>query len=155
MDCARIITEAKAERDELSARIEKLDALIASAIDLAGGGPALVPVAPRPTRAPASQRAGGLMGPTRDAVAKILRGRGKPLGTAQLVPLVQAEGVEVGGKSSVATLSARLSNGEEFTNNRGIGWWFTGEEIPNQTATIFDEVEGNTQEGKPSTSTLY
>lgn len=148
MDFARIVTEAKAERAELSARIEKLDALIAFAIDLAGG-----PAAPSARAAKVStQRASNIMGPTREAVAAILRGARRPLGTAELVPQVIAAGVDVGGKNAVATLSARLSNGNDFTNNKGIGWWFTGEDIPGLPGSIFDEVEGKSDQGKPSTS---
>jgi hypothetical protein len=149
MDYARIIAEAKAERSRLVAQIEKLDALISFATDLFGDTP--TPML-RAARTSVPQRTSSIMGPTREAVAKILRKHERPMVTAELVPLVLAEGVEVGGKNAVATLSARLSNGEEFTNNRGIGWWFTGEAVPRLSGSIFDEAEGQSGQGEPSAS---
>ena len=50
--------------------------------------------------------------------------------TRDLVPLVRAKGIEVGGKDAVATLSARLSNSAEFRMIRGRGWWFKDEPTP-------------------------
>lgn len=148
MDYAKIAQDAKAERAELAERIQKLDVLIAT-VESLFGVPATISA--RPARSPAP-RASSVMSPTRDAVARILRAQGRAMQTAELVPMLKAAGVAVGGKNEVATLSARLSNSDDFTNNRGIGWWFTGEDVPGLSSLSFDEAEGQSGQGEPSAS---
>jgi hypothetical protein len=132
MDYAKIAQDAKAERAELAERIQKLDLLIATVESLSGAST----TSARPARA-ATPRASNVMSPTRDAVARILRAQGRAMQTAELVPILKAAGVAVGGKNEVATLSARLSNSDDFVNNRGIGWWFTGETVPGTSSLVF------------------
>ena len=155
MDFAKVAAEARAERTELLARVLKLDIMIATAASLSGEKVEVhSTVATMTAKGKVSQpRSSNVMSPTKDAVREILRRQGHPMRTGQLVPLVEGMGVAVGGKNSVATLSARLSNAVEFTNNRGIGWWFVNEALPS-TISNFNEAEGRTLAGQPSASNL-
>lgn len=89
---------------------------------------------------------------TREAVSKILTEWAEPLETRDLVPLVKEQGVEIGGKDDVATLSARLSNSpEHFKRHKGSGWWFADRALPGGL-TEFEEAEGQLVEAQPSAS---
>jgi hypothetical protein len=148
MDYSRIVREATARKRELLDEINKLDALISSAAALAQPGAAAS--AGSSARAAAST-GGSVISPTRDAVRSILRERGEPLQTRELVPLVRAKGIEVGGKDAVATLSARLSNSSEFKVHRGIGWWFNDEPLPYRQVS-FEEAAGYPPKDDPAAS---
>lgn len=152
MDYDKILRDAEAERAELLSRADKLTKLISFITALATGSTHSASVqAPQSVRA-TTKRASNIMAPTRDAVAKILRQEQRAMQTAELVPMVQAAGIDVGGKNSVATLSARLSNAAEFKNIRGTGWWFVHEALPNTPTLTFAEVEGSPDQSTPSTS---
>ena len=84
---------------------------------------------------------------TRDAVRLILQRNERPTHIRELLTEVLKQGIEVGGKDPIATLSARLSNSPEFRVKRGVGWWFS--HIP---ADEFDEAEGQGVESAPSAS---
>lgn len=152
MDYAKIAQDARAERAELVERLQKLDVLIATVESLSGVATGHSPVPAARAARPVAPRASNVMTPTRDAVARILRAQGRAMQTAELVPMLKAAGVAVGGKNEVATLSARLSNSEDFTNNRGIGWWFTGEDVPGLSSLSLDEAEGQHDQAQPSAS---
>lgn len=97
-------------------------------------------------------RSSSVMDATREAVSKILTEYGEPLETRDLVPLVKEQGVEIGGKDDVATLSARLSNSpEHFKRHKGSGWWFADRALPGGL-TEFEEAEGQLVEAQPSAS---
>ena len=71
-----------------------------------------------------SQKSSGALAKTEEATASILRELGHPVKTAELLTKLVARGVEVGGQSPVATLSARLSRATSLINDRSKGWWF-------------------------------
>lgn len=100
-------------------------------------------------RSPKNPRPKGAMEATRVAVDQALKGRGAPMQTRDLLAALTELGVQVGGKDAVATLSARLSNADDFELHRGHGWWFTGQRIP---GLDFDEAEGQSVEAQPSAS---
>lgn len=146
MDYSAIVKDARQRQEKLRNEMSQLDDMIRSASALAAmqdfSSVQLSP--PTRPRVPAS-RPSPIMNPTREAAARHLRAADGPLATKDLVEKLLADGVPVGGKDPVATLSARLSNAEEFTNIRGVGWWFEGEDFPrpNLSGSIFDEAEGN------------
>ena len=154
MDYVRIISEAKERLAVLNEERESLEALVSHAERLAR----LIPSAGRPqpsAEAPAKKsgalRPSSLVRPTRDAVRQILEEAGKPMSTRDLVPEVLRRGIVIGGKDEIATLSARLSSGEEFKTHRNIGWWFAGRALPMEQHS-FDEAEGQGLDIEPSAS---
>ncbi len=167
VDYKQIITEAKTrlaaldnERQLLLSFIQSAEALAESrtqAIVAAGVEVGAERVSPRaePQVAESKKPTGVIMGATVNAVERILNSKGQPMRTRDLVPLVLKEGVEIGGKNQVATLSARLHNSGAFTNHGHFGWWFAGRQLPktqNLGLTIFDEAEGQSLAGQPSAS---
>ena len=141
MDYNKVANEAEARRVELLQEMNSLETLISSAKHLANLSDRRSDPT-EPVRVSASN-------PTREITAEILRARGKPIKTVDLLPLLIDRGVEVGGKDSVATLSARLSNSDEFRSNRRVGWWFKGEPLPGAYA-MFEESEGDPATEAPS-----
>jgi hypothetical protein len=103
-----LIMKAKERRERLVAELERLDTFLAMAADLARDDdqPRQAERVPRSSRQPARRGAGA---DTVTAAIAILRERGHPLPTRELLPLIVQHGIEVGGKSPIATLSARLS----------------------------------------------
>lgn len=98
---------ARRRRAELVAEIERIDGFLDMAAELAGEKTE----SPQLTRATAVRRAGAPRGVGADTVAacrEIVRAHG-PQPTRDLLPLVKARDIPVGGKSEIATLSARLS----------------------------------------------
>lgn len=138
MDYAKFIQDAKARRQELLDEVEKLDVMIDLASMLAGQ-------TARDTK-PVLQKRSSAGTPTREAVTAILRERGKPCETRELLPMIRARGVEVGGKDPIATLSARLSNAPEFQVHRGIGWWFANEPLPSRRPLFEEAAEPSPKE---------
>lgn len=110
-----LIAQAIARREKLKAELERLDAFLAVAYELQGGPPPSVVrmenwVA-EPVRRQVSKRApSGVGAETARTAAKIVSEAGVPMSTRDLVPLVEAHGIEIGGKDKIATLSARLGN---------------------------------------------
>ncbi|MGI3170169.1 hypothetical protein ACRARG_13540 [Pseudooceanicola sp. C21-150M6] len=148
MDARSRLRAIDAERDHLLALVKHAEALAASNVGAAqakptrtliyAGGGGGVRSRPAPT-----------MAPTRIAAREILDELGMPVETRDLLPLIQERGIEVGGKDPIATLSARLSNSEEFKVRRGVGWWFSDRPFPGED---FEEAEDDTLEGDTSAS---
>lgn len=137
MDYAQIAREARTRKTQLEKELAALDKLIESAEALAGYGVDLDTDSKTPKAATTRK---GAVNPTREHTARLLREHGRPLQTAELVPMLRDAGVEIGGKDPIATLSARLSNSEQFKVQRGIGWWFADEEPPHPNyPSIFEE----------------
>ena len=66
------------------------------------------------------------------AVWKEIRNRGEPVATRKLVEALRTNGIEIGGKDAVATLSAALSHSEHFENRgRNVGWAIRDEPAAN------------------------
>ena len=55
------------------------------------------------------------------AVEAILKSHG-PTATKELLPLLEEQGIEIGGENKVSTLSVLLSRNERFVANRSTGW---------------------------------
>lgn len=110
-----IIQKAIEQRDWHKTQIARLEAFLATYFELSGEGAALVDARTDAEKVEAprarivSRPRGGVGGDTLDAAAELIRGHG-PLSTRDLLPLIQAKGIKVGGKNQIATLSARLSN---------------------------------------------
>lgn len=151
MDYRAAANEAKRRLAQLDAERSALVTFIESAEALAGIVPAsgIQAVPPSRGRTITPHRPTGAMEVTRNAVDRALRRRGYPMQTRELLQVLTANGVEVGGKDSVATLSARLSNADEFVLHRGLGWWFNGEDVP---AFDFGEAEGRSVQDTPPAS---
>lgn len=151
MDYRAAANEAKRRLAQIDAERNALVKFIESAEALAGIVPSPDAQAAPPSKGRMTRphRPTGAMEVTRNAVEKALRSRGYPMQTRELLQVLTASGVEVGGKDSVATLSARLSNADEFVLHRGLGWWFSGQDVP---AFDFGEAEDKSVEGTSSAS---
>lgn len=68
----------------------------------------------------------GALSETEKATGVIIRELGRPVPTRELLELLTARGVEVGGKDPASTLSARLSRAPSLENIRQRGWWIKG-----------------------------
>ena len=110
---ADLVALAKRRREQLVAELARLDMFLAMAADLASDNAAMVPdrsdSRSRPTAAPR-----GVGADTVAASLEIVREHG-PKATRDLLPVLKARGIPVGGKSEIGTLSARLS-----TTGKGI-----------------------------------
>ncbi len=71
-----------------------------------------------PIRQRVARQRGGVGADTVAAAEEIIRDRG-PLPTRDLLPLIRAKGIEVGGNDPVATLSARISNRSSLESHHG------------------------------------
>ena len=152
MDYLAAANDAKRRLGQIDRERVALVKFIESAEALAGlGAPQQLATTPerKRLRSIGSKRPTGAMEETRAAVTTALRNRAQPMKTRDLLQALEVVGVEVGGKDHVATLSARLSNSDEFELHRGHGWWFTGEPVP---GFEFEEAEENTVEGATSAS---
>jgi hypothetical protein len=93
------------------------------------------------------RRLGNALAVTEEAVVNILRDAGNPISTADLRPLLQERGIEVGGKDPNSTLSARLSRAPLLYNHRGRGWWVKeladGEDVLADTPSATVEHQGD------------
>jgi hypothetical protein len=102
-----IIVLARRRREELVAELARIDAFLEVAAELSRNeGDSPVRGAPR-LRPAIAQR--GVGADTVAAGLAIVRMHG-PLTTRSLLPLIKERGIPVGGKSDIATLSARLSS---------------------------------------------
>jgi hypothetical protein len=106
---ADVVTKAKQRREQLVAELARLDTYLAVHAELTEDEDR----AARPERTASSVRAaakrGGIGAETVDAALGIVRNRGPQL-TRDLLPMIKALGIQIGGKSEIATLSARLSS---------------------------------------------
>ena len=58
-----------------------------------------------------------------DAVVDLIRAKGRPIRTRDLLAQIEQRGLDVGGKNPVATLSSCLSRDKKrLVNNRKLGW---------------------------------
>lgn len=125
-----IIQQAQAKRESLQRELARIEAFLATAYELQqemdqSGRPdpvsdAVKADAPiQKLRAPNS----GSGSATLQAVVEVLKEQGRPLAIRELLPLVLAKGIEVGGKSPLATLSARISQKGVVEVREG-QWWF-------------------------------
>lgn len=158
IDYAEWVSQAKARLNEIDQERNHLLAIIENAQALTDVANSQIVKRPSDNAPPLLQvrrrplATGSVMDTTRAAVAKILEAYGGPLETRDLVPLVKEEGVAIGGKDDVATLSARLSNsGDHFKLHRGIGWWFADRALPDVPEGL-EEAEGQSTTAKPSAS---
>ena len=106
-----LITKAKQRRERLVAELARLDDFLAMAAELMGE-PATMPTSKRAPRQIVKVRS-GVGAETVAAAVEVLRDGGVPLSSRDLLPKVEARGVEVGGKQPIATLSARLAGGKD------------------------------------------
>lgn len=143
-----IISHAMAKREKLRSELEKIDSFLATAFELeqeAGGVdattekktlPAPEAAAPAPRKFIVRLPGTGLVSATANAAGAILRERGVAMSTRELLPLIRAKGIEVGGKDPLATLSARLSNSNKVKLTSG-KWWLVdvdGQSVESQEA---------------------
>jgi hypothetical protein len=56
---------------------------------------------------------------------EMVRERGQPIPTRELVDMMKARGLDVGGNNQVTTLSSYLSRAPELSANRSRGWSLT------------------------------
>ncbi|HEX8413149.1 MAG TPA: hypothetical protein VF637_04610 [Sphingomicrobium sp.] len=126
-----ILQQAQAKRSELQRELARLEAFLATAYELQQEFSKAPVTAPQTTDAQKADRpivrrmaAAGTGSVTLQAVLEILRDRDEPLSTRDLLPLVLAKGIEVGGKDQLATLSARISQKGPIVVRNG-KWWFT------------------------------
>lgn len=144
------LAEIEQERERLLSIIENARALA----PLAQGGAVITTRVSEPRQARSTRVTGRVskIDATREAVREILEEKREPLETRELVPLVKAKGVMIGGQDDVATLSARLSNSSDhFTLHRGHGWWFVDRPLPGAFAD-FEEAEGHAVPAQPPAS---
>ena len=106
---ADVVTKARQRREHLVAELARLDAFLAMAAELAADEdqPPRLGRAIGVTR-PAAKR--GVGAETVAAALGIVRDSGPQL-TRDLLPMIKDLGIQIGGKSEIATLSARLSSG--------------------------------------------
>jgi hypothetical protein len=57
---------------------------------------------------------------------EMVQERGKPIPTKELVDLMKARGLDVGGNNPITTLSSYLSRAPELSADRSRGWSLTG-----------------------------
>lgn len=137
-----IIAKAEAERENLKMELEKIEIFLAKAHELMGTSPqqasrdvqyAHVNPRPRPrVRAARKPPKSGAIYDTAVAVQQYMKEHGDGIKTRDLLPIVLAKGIEVGGQNQVATLSARLSTSLMFVLNKG--HWFIQREADEETA---------------------
>jgi hypothetical protein len=150
---ADIVMKAKQRREHLVAELARLDAFLAMAAELAedeGQPPRLERAISVPR--PAAKR--GIGAETVAASLGIVRDSGPQL-TRDLLPRIKALGIQIGGKSEIATLSARLSSsGKGIVQMIGGKW---REAVPNEapepeTAPEKEESADHTVEGRSADS---
>ena len=110
-----LIAQSIAKRDKLRAELQRVDTFLSMAYELQGGDSRAALTDAEKVASPIKQartkRApSGVGAQTAKAAADVVREANRPMATRDLVPLVEAHGIEIGGKDKVATLSARLGN---------------------------------------------
>jgi hypothetical protein len=146
-----LISRARERRERLLTELSRIDAFLAMASQLErefGPQPRSSRQAGDATRH--SGRRGSLGAETVAAAIQILSDRSS-LSTRDLLPLITARGIEIGGKSPIATLSARLSAAKGSTLELVGGKWrlIERDEIPD---TRQDEPADSPLTGKSADS---
>jgi hypothetical protein len=134
-----LIQRAHEKREQLRAELSRIEAFLATAHDLQqefsrpGTRDTRSDAAKADAPAAAGRKRGGVGAETLDAAVAIIRERGEPMSTRELLPLILAKGVPVGGNDPIATLSARISNKGVLHLTRG-KWWPTVDDFENLDA---------------------
>lgn len=156
-----ILEQAQAKRSELQRELARIEAFLATAYELqqeftrTANKPAQATDAVKADR-PNFKRiapAQGSGSATLNAVIEILKDRGVPLSTRDLLPLVRAKGIEVGGKDALATLSARISQKGKIAVSGGKWWFIEGYEASD--ATPSDEEATDVPRNDASAASLF
>lgn len=103
LEAVRAVIQAYGPRDSTTVRVEERGNVSASP--------------PRATRAPSATTTR-----IKALLADLLRGETSPTPTRDLLQFLEGEGIHVGGKNPVATLSALLSHADEFEVVGRNGW---------------------------------
>ena len=115
-----LIAEAKHRLAELEKEAHELRLFVQTAeklrVRLSGEtkGPRLYVGDVPPIRHERKPAQSGLVYETADFVRNYMRRNGDGMKTRELLPIVEAAGIEVGGQNPIATLSARLSTSQMF-----------------------------------------
>lgn len=121
---------AKRRREELLSELARLDAFLELAAELARSGSDSLTAQNTP-RARSTAAARGVGADTVAASLEIVRVQGSQA-TRDLLPMIKARGIPVGGKSEIATLSARLSSTGKNVIEMHEGKW---REVPQHTTS--------------------
>ena len=78
----------------------------------------------------ARSRGGGISAIAVRLAVDMLKERGAPMHTREIIKELEAKGVVIGGSNPIANLSGFLSRSEELVNNRAIGWGLAGRDLP-------------------------
>lgn len=141
-----IIATAEAKRDELKAELAKIEDFLTTAYELQGGLSEPKPVRERVLRVDEPKRyipkvgkitprkppKSGLIYDTAMAAIEYMKEHGEGVPTRDLVPVVKAKGVSVGGTNEVGTISARMS--QSFMFELRDGKWFILPSADEETA---------------------
>lgn len=118
-----ILAEAVSRLAIAKAEVLRLEAFIDVYHEL-GGKPAQPP--PRTTNVmrakSVSTATTGALADSAAAAAAYIKSVGRPVPTRDLIGVLEGQGISVGGKDEIATLSARLSRSPLLVNIRGVGW---------------------------------
>jgi len=148
---------AISRRDAALAEVRKWEDFIKTFEELTGGTPQppvreITPMLPgiaesRPVPVnPRIDFSGAALAMTEQRAVQLITEAGRPMHTRELLRLMEAGGMPIGGKNAIATLSARLSRAKSLWNTR-IDGWAIRDEVPER-----DEAEGGTPGGEPSAS---
>jgi len=149
MNDEQLIADAYARRDKALSEAQRWSSFIDMMCELRPNLRRLDTVTRSEARVePGRPKEGGSPGPrtmaiTETAAIEAIRRAGRYLHTRELLPLIEASGVEVGGKDPAATLSARLSRSERLANNRAHGWAVVEDQAPRSAMeAAFDDLDG-------------
>lgn len=149
MDTDPILQRAQERRDAALREAREWEAFIERYHDLRmDEAPSTPVIRTDPTAAPRYIPAlSGRISETERVAAEIIKERGRPVPTREILIELERRGVEVGGKEPFSTLSTRLSRASTIIGTRGIGWSLK-EEV-RQT----NEAAGPSQGEEPAAST--
>jgi hypothetical protein len=118
----QLLQSALAEEQHLMERLEAVRAVIR----LYSSGSSAASLEPEPDIAGRQKRNVRVPSATtnkiKTVVAELLHGRSSPTPTRDIIACLAANGIEIGGKNPIATLSALLSHAEEFEPVGRKGW---------------------------------
>lgn len=157
---ADLLRLAREKRDKLASEIRRLDEFIATAEQLAeesGRDHAIEQISDdlrrrRRVYVSSDSRRPTTTQATYDAVRGVLERVGRPVHVGYLLKKLQENGVVVGGKEPSSTLSARLSNSDEFISIRGLGWWFAEKPLPSELEKLKDKETAESQRSTAAAS---
>ena len=136
-----LIAQALAKREQLKGDLQRIESFLQMAYELqsdqadapqalAGSAKMVSHIRLSVGRAPT-----GVGAETVKVAEEIMREAGRAMATRELVPLIQAHNIEIGGKDPVATLSARLGNDakrEDWHVRLRAGKWYLREWITSE-----------------------